>query len=253
MYSVLDKFHRDYFSLNPYPHCVIEDCLPDHFYNELVECYPDWNDLFVGDSVPENTRHDWHAKDVFKHGSQIWREFIAYHTSNEFFQQVMDCFEDSIYLAYPALKWQNFRDIQTGTRFIDKAPIVLDAQVGCNTPTTTASSVRGPHVDNPIELFAGLLYMPIEGDTAGGDLIVYDQNKKPEIYGKAEIKDYTCKEVNRVPYKPNTFVMFINTINSNHGVSVRQPTEHPRRLVNFIGESTQGAFFNYEQFRVEKR
>jgi hypothetical protein len=42
--------------------------------------------------------------------------------------------------------------------------------------------------------------------------------------------------VNSVPYTRNTFVMFINTNHSIHGVAPRSASPLPRRLVNFIGE-----------------
>ena len=41
--------------------------------------------------------------------------------------------------------------------------VLMDVNVGVNTPSDTKSRVRGPHLDNPRELVAGLLYMP-DGD-----------------------------------------------------------------------------------------
>ena len=54
--------------------------------------------------------------------------------------------------------------------------VLLDAQVCVNTPVLrAASSVRGPHVDKPNKLFAGLYYLRPPGDTTtvGGELQLY--------------------------------------------------------------------------------
>src|SRR3546814_18222217 len=71
----------------------------------------------------------------------VWREFIEFHTSQAFWQQVVDLFgrEDD--------------GAKAGVRFRDRADVVLDCQIGVNTPVLERSRVRGPHVDNPVEIF----------------------------------------------------------------------------------------------------
>ena len=49
-------------------------------------------------------------------------------------------------------------------------------------------------------------------------------------------------------YEANTFIMFLNTLDSIHGVTPREPSLKSRRLVNIIGEAynlkPEGLFVN---------
>jgi hypothetical protein len=66
---------------------------------------------------------------------------------------------------------------------LNKFDFVSDCQPGINTPVEYLSSVRGPHVDNPVELIGGLFYLRDEDDKSeGGDLLIYDTDEK--IYFK---------------------------------------------------------------------
>ena len=57
-----------------------------------------------------------------------------------------------------------------------------DCQIGINSPVSQASTVKGPHVDNRVELYAGLFYMRTdEDDSRGGSLEIFrpkDPNMK---------------------------------------------------------------------------
>ena len=228
--SVLAKPHK--VILEPFPHIVIEDCLPEDYYRRLESSFPDWKDIAAGVS-DENKRVDWNARHALeKDISPWWKAFISYHTSRAFYLDVLRDFETHIHLMYPQTAWVGMRNIISGMRFRDRGNFVLDCQIGVNTPTEKKTRVRGPHVDNPVELWGGLLYFPLD---QGGDLILYKHNFPPKFIGKAELDDRCVTEVGRVPYKANTFVLFLNGVNSVHGVSERQ-SNLPRRLVNFVGE-----------------
>jgi hypothetical protein len=125
------------------------------------------------------------------------------------------------------------REWTCAPRGTDKSTLQMECQPGVNTPQSTEMRVRGPHLDNPIELYGGLLYM---GEGEGGDLEVQRLIKPPEFYGKLEIKDDCVETLDVVPYEPNMFVMFINTPTSIHSVTPRPATDKCRRLVNITGE-----------------
>lgn len=52
----------------------------------------------------------------------------------------------------------NFSMAMRYTPKAKEADLVLDCQVGINTPVSSRSVVRGPRTDNPYEIWAGLLY-----------------------------------------------------------------------------------------------
>ena len=128
---------------------------------------------------------------------QIWIDFVDYHTSRDFFTEVVNLFGDSIRRFYPTLESRigNLDLLETGMRFSEQTdckPLSLDCQVGIITPGTTTS------------------------------VVIAD--------------DSLLKKQLTIPSAANTLVMFINTIDSVHGVTPRSPSRVSRRLVNIIGE-----------------
>ncbi len=107
-----------------------------------------------------------------------------------------------------------------------------------NTPLERPGRVLGPHLDNPLELFAGLLYLRRSGDeSTGGDLQLQTwRSRRRRLNGKMRIEDELVDTVSTVAYEPNTFVLFPNLPVSIHAVTPRSASPLSRRLVNIIGE-----------------
>jgi len=232
----------------PYPHIVIEDALPIELYSSLLKSRPHWWQI-APEQYEQNARYDLPARRslMMRPVPSLWKEFVAYHTSVSFWLELSSLLDLDWRMAMPSRKIPG----GIGVRGWHKTDLTLDCQIGINTPVTEVSRVRGPHLDNPIELIAGMLYMPLDND--GGDLIIYEKTKELEIYGKTEIKDECVREVKRVSYKKNTAVFFLNGLTAIHGVSERNVTSNPRQLVNFIVEHEGQRLFDYEQYRVEER
>jgi len=268
-YSVLQNAKKADVRLHPYPHVIIENCLPDDVYEELERTYPSYKDIVKiakpGRSISPNTRVDLRASMVLKEPtggivSKAWEEFVKYHSSREFYEEVIDLFGEEVFTKYHGKSMEEkygkkLREMETEVRLTSRkknpAPVTLDAQVGINTPVLKGRSrVRGLHVDNTHELYAGLLYFRDENDPAtGGHLEVYECLKGAGMckeYSEAErlkhrkkigwdvqfknLGDF--KLVGEVPYEKNRFVMFINSKSSYHAVTPRSASTYPRRLVN---------------------
>ena len=268
-FSVLQNARKSDVRLHPYPHVVIENCLPDDVYEELEKFYPKHEDIVQiakpgRTSIAANTRVDLRASMVLSSKKQIvskaWEEFIRYHSSREFYEEVIDLFGEEVFTKYHGKSMEEkygkkLREMETEVRLTSRkknpAPVTLDAQVGINTPVLKGRSrVRGLHVDNTHELYAGLLYFRDENDPAtGGHLEVYECLKGAGMckeYSEAErlkhrkkigwdvqfknLGDF--KLVGEVPYEKNRFVMFINSKSSYHAVTPRSASTYPRRLVN---------------------
>lgn len=214
---------------DPYPHVIILNALPVDLYRELMESRPH-SYLWTPKDAKPNTRHDLHAVQALSWDGlpDIWRRFIEYHCSKDFYRELRALFYGS---DVPSNETVGVR----GAGVYDHN---MDCQIGINTPVLTKGSVRGPHVDNPVEEFAGLLYMPMIGDVYGGDLVVCRHGSPADVrfVGKAELGDDTVEDVGIAPYSANTAVFFVNSLNSVHRVVEREPCEMPRMLVNFIAE-----------------
>ena len=231
MHSILAKANK--VNYDPFPHVVIENALPEDYYYRLKFNRPSY-DWIVGDRDPgDNIRLDVGAVQALSRGLHpIWREFLTFHTSPRFWADVFRVFREAIYIFYPQLFWRNLLE-NPGVRHGTTRPFFLDCNIGLNTPCLDGpSSVRGPHLDNPVELFGGMLYM---GTAPGGELIIHQLTQEPEFHGKMEIFPECVEEVGRVPCRDNMAVFFLNTPLSVHSVSERN-SPYPRDLVNFIGE-----------------
>lgn len=194
---------------DPFPHVVIENALPEDYYRRLIEEIPSPEQIVLGRPVGKNQRIDLPTELAMVGLSPIWRKFCALHVSNDFYLKACKVFG------------------------IQPVPARLRCQPGINTPTDQLSRVRGPHLDNPCELYAGLFYTPLDED--GGNLEIYRWKGERRFHGKLEIHDDCVELVKTIPYKANTYVMFLNSDKAIHGVSARKSDSY-RRLVNVIAD-----------------
>ena len=230
-WSVLSEVTPHMVETDPFPY--LTGRLSDHYYKELEATFPKPQDL-IGDKDPsDNKLFQWSAKDALsKDMPQIWHDFFLYHTSDDFLRDVWRIFGSGIEKLYPQV---GTLPKETSIRGMGQNPWQMDCQFAVNTPAKTYCSVRGPHVDNPVEVFAGLVYFPVQGDRSGGDITLYRPVGGPRFVGKAELA--TPKEVVKtLKYEAGNFVFFLNSPFSIHGVTPRIPSQAYRRYVNLIGE-----------------
>lgn len=211
---------------DPFPYAVVHPALPWDVYERLDEEFPDY-ELIKGDRPEEsNVLYQYHAAHALHDEiGDLWREFFLYHTSKEYYRELDKAVGITDY--YPVLEGKSI-----GVRYRDRdAQIKMDCLFGVNSPVKRASTVKGPHLDNPKEIYACMLYFPEKDDDAGGGLTLFRYaNIEPVFYGKRFCDDVTAEVY--VPYERNTAVFFINTQRSLHGVGLRQPTDKIRRYVN---------------------
>ena len=243
MYSLLQK--KPKVQTDPYPHVVIEDALPWDLYEELENSFPEKQVL---NTAPYDNGICYRMKANVMLDSnfqpEIWRKFAQYHTSAEWFNEVNELFK--FYMPSVLLN-KTFTENDLGARgwADENKNIWTDCQVVMHKPIEEKSS-RTPHIDNPMEMWAGLLYMPYKDDTStGGEFQIHsvlDDVKKVDMKGGRQIyRDNLGPVVKSIPYKRNTFVMFANNSpNTVHGVSRRVDPKMFRRSVNIIGEFKRG-------------
>ena len=195
----------------------------------------------------QNLLHQYSAGQLLaeRRVSQVWEDFAGYFTSSTFLQRILQAFAPHIPKDHPAKRF----DAEAGIRGYSRGPFQLDVQAAINTPVTKKSRVRGPHIDDPREVYAGLVYFPVEGDTAGGNLELFEwKDAKRSFRGRASMKkklEVASSAVNKiaeVPYEAGEALFFWNDINAVHGVSPRSPTDNFRRYINIIGEIPVAGF-----------
>jgi hypothetical protein len=242
MYSLLQK--KPTVQTDPYPHVVIEDALPWDLYENLEAEFPE-KTLLATDPFDNGICYRLKADKLLSltFESGLWRDFAEYHTSAEWFNEVNELFKPYM----PGVLHKTFTEDDLGARgwANENKNIWTDCQAVMHKPIEEKTT-RTPHIDNPMEMWAGLLYMPYPDDqSTGGEFQIYStQSSVQKVDKKAGRQIYDGDlgtVVKTIPYKRNTFVMFANNSpNTVHGVSLRQNATLNRRSVNIIGEFKRG-------------
>lgn len=275
--SVLQKVRPSDIQMHPYPHVVVEDALPKKLYKTLSANFPkDSSFCSKRQVLLNNKRMNIPAKKYLSQekretvGLKVWKTFISYHVSSMFASEVTRLFAEALESFRPDFIFDiksrnanlnNFSVAMRHTPSEKEADLVLDSQLAINTPVSSRSIVRGPHTDNPNEIWAGLLYFKDEADSSkdsSGELEVWDcQNSckrirneelgRKKALGLSLIPNHDqfdkreLQKVLSVPYKSNTLVFFINSPLSIHSVSPRDRSKYSRKFVNFIADKRKSS------------
>ncbi len=245
MYSVLQNLDNLQFKSGYFPYILIDDALPSDLYDILKSSFPSSEKIIGSNEYHENFAYRYNANNSLKDKeiSNEWKEFIKYHTSYSFLEEFYSIFGESIKKIYKVEREKLFNENNVGVRFEKKNHFNLDCQFVINTPTNGETSVIEPHLDNPVEFYAGLLYMKDDDDNSvGGNLTTYTFKDKPSFYGKSRVREEKVNLIEEIEYKKNRLVMFLNSPYSLHGVTKRSKTKFYRKYINIIGE------FNFELF-----
>ena len=264
MNSILKKAKKENINTDYFPYIIIKDALDEKLYDDLINNYPSLDDLLKSHSkmknkkkvIDNNSRYDMNAEYSLKNSniSNSWKKFISYHTSHEFYLEILNLFENEIKKLHPNLEkkiGKKLRDLKTNIRFDNKniKDFSLECQISMNSPVTNNSTVRGLHIDEANKLYAGLLYCRNKNDDSiGGNLEIFKftddypninnlnfknyQNKLSELQN---INSDKIKKIETVKYDKNVLVFFINCKKAIHSVSIRNKTKHNRKFINFVG------------------
>lgn len=232
---------------------VIENALPEELHTELRKTFPTRQTL--GLELGQNERFSTPTCKLREIDgiTPLWRQFVEYHASKEFLDEVVELFGEMIVELYPKT-FISIDDLRSrsvvvrtpGTRI--PGALHLDAQVSGNTPAIRPGVPRGIHFDATVALWAGLYYLRGEhDDSIGGNLQLwewpksYSFRKKSSLYreGMDPRKVHLLKTI---PYRSNTLVFLINSIDSLHSVTERMPTPHTRQFLNFLCD-VKGSLF----------
>jgi hypothetical protein len=246
MRTLLDTVQSSQVFTDPFPHIVITDVVEAELCAQLVEQFPAIDILAEGQPFTSNDRFSYPTCSVVQNSeiSPLWREFIAAQSSPAFWNQIVRLFKDKILKLYPTFEAEfgAIEALRPGVRKTDdfsNVDVLLDAQICVNTPVLEPSpKIKQAHVDRPQVVYAGLYYLRHPDDqSTGGNLEIYRfKTGKPYGFQGQYIDDKYIELVKTVQYQRNALVLFLNSVESLHGVTVRSVTETPRCFVNLIGE-----------------
>ena len=107
--NILQNFtNKSYFSY-PFPFFEIENALPEDIYNSLKKDYHLFEKYFLSNEnvsqnnkrIQINTETILNNENDFK--KSVWFDFIKYHNSKEFFEQLVNIFEKDLIKIYPSI------------------------------------------------------------------------------------------------------------------------------------------------------
>jgi hypothetical protein len=245
---------------DPFPHIVIKDTLPEDLCTQLIREFPAIDVITEGQAFSSNDRFSYSAHKVMQNSaiSDLWREFIAAQVSETFWQQFLQLFQTNVRQLHPNFE-QEFGaldQLKPGVRRAAETDtnLLLDAQICLNAPVLKSSPmIKQPHVDRSRVLFAGLYYLRHPDDqSTGGNLEIYrSRHSQPQGFKGQFIEDKHVELVKTVQYERNVLILFVNSIHSLHGVTVRSVTETPRCFVNLVGELNR-PIYDLEQYQAPK-
>lgn len=262
VHSVLERLDPSHIVLDPQPYLYSTEALDPDYYGELAAAYPSLETVAGSGPLENNRAYLRQAREVIDNPviPAIWRDFFAYHTSEDFFREMIAFWRAALDRVYPNLDTLLGTPVDQATiglrsRGKEKAlenksaDVMMDCQFGVNSPVKEKTAVRGPHVDDTHKLYAGLLYFRLPEDSVeGGDLVLYRAKEGSRYFqdGRRDIPERYVEPFRVVPYRANTLVMYLNTPRSIHGVSPRAVTPLYRRYINLQCECyrlTEGEFF----------
>jgi len=245
MASLVDRVRVGDVAAEPFPYLIVRDALDDALCSRLISEFPPLEVVSGGAPLGSNRRFSMTAHEALEHPQMpdVWRELIRQHVSQQFLDGLKRLFGAHIKRLYP-----DFEDdfgavdaLRAGVRGVDSfevSDVQLDAQISINTPVLeTPDSVRESHLDAPDKLFVGLFYLRSDDDdSTGGDLEIAQWRSQPR--GQRGPMSYRkfVEIVETVPYARNTLILFVNSPNSLHGVTVRSRTKAPRLFMNIVGD-----------------
>jgi hypothetical protein len=257
--SILQNFKSSDLKSDPYHYFSLENALPAKLYEHMQADYPKLDTFYKyshrtdEQQLKQNAFYKLHANKAIENPQMLsgaWNDYVAYHTSQEFFDEAINKLGNAIEKTYPGLLSKMSKKSETGkptTSIRNAEPVTrqtaaaLDCMVGINSPVTQEGTrVIRAHLDNPKMLFAGLFYLRMPEDTStGGDFLIYEWKnpESPKYIERREIAEDQVRLRDVVPYRANSFVWFLNSFGAVHGVSVRSPTPTPRRLCEVVADA----------------
>ena len=247
--SVLQNFKPENLKTNPFPYIYIPEVLPWDLYERLEAEYPEQH-CTKGETHGFGTmRYMQHEFDYENVVTPLWRDFAAYHTSKEYKDELIRAFRVPMTDLYP--KGRFAEDLYTKYVRSDVSPrrapvgstVRMELQFVMN--AIDHKHIRTPHVDQSKELFACLFYFKKPEDKGeDGGLNIYRNTAGKQwrrVTGREAVPE-DIKAVDHIPYKRNTMVCFLNSVDSLHGVTPRNNPSHIRRYVNIDGHIVEKLF-----------
>jgi hypothetical protein len=242
----------------PFPHIVVEDFLPIKQYRDIENLfksqtiYSKFHNLNKPNTLSLASYFDF--EDEIREASESLKELVSPVFQQAILKKLQPFIGENLCKGLKERRYSGDvnnlidqldykpRSCMTKSKEDEKAScrnLFYDVQFGVNSPAgSNPTSVRDIHIDHSAKLYNALLYFRDENDRyAGGDLCLYRFRKKSKrLYNENALRvDTRLSKV--IQYKSNTFVLFVNGLESLHGVVERVNTDVERRYLNILART----------------
>jgi hypothetical protein len=241
--DLLSSFIREEnFFLDPFPHIIIENCLPEKIYNQIEANYPDLNTL---DYLVKKTGKlsslkfiDIMNKKNLKIDS-IFYDFFNYHSSHKFLFKLIKIFNSEINSKNVTNKLIHYLSQFKSPEDLIKSNIIdvittKTPSININYSPLKSNAIRSVHLDRSQNIIGCLFYFKDEKDIDnGGDLELYSWKYVSDFYKKlyfTDPLDFKHVSFNKtIKYDRNKIVIFVNSMDSLHLAATRKENSPIRR------------------------
>jgi hypothetical protein len=245
--SLLSTISPDQIIAEPFPHVVVENALDENLCRQLIREFPPLETFTQGQPVRSNQKIIYTAARALRNPdlSELWRRFILDHLQPSILEEFLRLFQPHLLNAYPDFeqKFGKLDELTIGIRNIDdhsQCDVLLDSELVIHTAVVDKPCVeRGPHLKTRVKPFAAYLYLrPDEDDSQGSDHVLYSIRPDSQLlFDRVQATDPELLTVEKViPYRHNTFIIFLNTPESIQGLTVRSIGKVPLMMYHFLAE-----------------
>jgi len=227
---MFSKIEPDDFQLNPFPHIIKDGFMDDHYFSEA---------MLEIKSIELAERRTWTgSKNKVLVPTECFPELENY----PIVKKIMEHFNSDLFYEPLINEWSKYfpsRFTLNSNFNINKISdlkttrLLLDA-AGDHVP------LRDPHIDTPRSLIVWQFYFRLPNDSStGGELTIYSYKKGFRGYkintliDVRYLSDRDIELEKTIPFKSNTLFIFLNGIDSAHGVTNRRNAEVSR--IRFAG------------------
>jgi hypothetical protein len=215
---------------DPFPHLYATEVFPPNFYKRLLGNLPAL-DQYTQYSEQYSARYslDLTASTVknLKEASAFWIEFERWLNSSELLNEIFRKFGDRMKICYP-LRAKYLKDATTA-----EGVIVSPQSLLCR---DFANFALNPHTDAGAKLVVGIFYFSKDESLIEFGTSLY-RPKDPTLRDFHKSKRFPREQFDLVKTfenRPNSFVAFLKTDNSFHGVENRPYSNAGRDVLFWI-------------------
>lgn len=235
------------FFQDPFPHWVAYDALDSKILHSVLAEYP------TSSEIHEILLKNGQVSNPYNQNTAYPLEFADVESSRLTLKAFSESWVDQRIEILELIKSNLPKHVQDEFEYVKQVSFSRGDFRSSSPVTVEGTSQLGPHLDNPFEILAGLIYLRQENDeSSGGHLQVYNLNsnapkKYMSIKRRVPLKYLTL--LKDIPYQENVAFFFLSHPRAIHGIAPRGLTKFDRRVINIsieLPESQEIKMFNSE-------